>query len=761
MNYKKIFMIGLIVCVCTAFLTAQTDEDIPITIQRLSDRVLILSETLMGNNVAAISSEKGIVVVDTSGLPSTAAKMRRIIEKEFGRGDFAYIINTHSNWDHSFGNQIFPDAVIIGHDNVFTGMAGDKDMMPRRIADLEQRFQDETARLRSVPAGSEEERNIQAFLKTLKREIHDFINVFVSTPPQITFNDRMILDLGDITVKLDYFGRAHSTSDIFIHIPQEGIIMTGDLFLDQRWVPLFAGQPVLDIDRWLEVLHRALDGDDAPSKVIPGHMDIWEAEKLVLWRDYIKTLWEGLKSAKEQGLSLEKAKEQFPLPEPYYYLRERGHSDESIRIFHDNNIEAFWRQLFISAAGVIEDVLAEKGIEAAASKFQELKNQPDKYFISERQFNALGYRLLQQNRLPHALTVFRLNVETFPQSANVYDSLAEAHLYLGDKSNTILYYKKSLELDPQNENAKSRLERMDELFEEYHPNTPLDALFAAGEQTGLKGPYLGQKPPGLEKEIFAQGIVSTKGGSEFSCTFSADGKEFYFNRGMTIMVCRWEKEGWTAPEPVPFNDDFRNHEPHITADNKTLYFGSMRPNPERPEMENPYGIWRAERTKNGWGEPSYAGYGMYVTTTKDGTIYITDIDYEDGTKHGIARTQLVNGRFGHFEKQMGGVLSPAPGRMSGRHPCIAQDESFLIFDSYTLDPPGGEAHLFICFREGEGRWGKAINLSEILGTEGNIAASLSPDEKYLFFSAESDIYWVDAKIIEDLKAKELKSLSYK
>jgi len=155
-------------------------------------------------------------------------------------------------------------------------MAQDQEILPRRIANLEKTIQNETARLKSVPAESEEARNIQAYLKTLEREIHDFKNVFVSTPPSITFNDRMILNLGDITVKLDYFGRAHSTSDIFIHIPEEGILMTGDLFLDQRWVPLFAGQPVLDVDRWIEVLQRALDGDDTPSKVIPAHMDIWE-----------------------------------------------------------------------------------------------------------------------------------------------------------------------------------------------------------------------------------------------------------------------------------------------------------------------------------------------------------------------------------------------------------------------------------------------------------------------------------------------------
>jgi tetratricopeptide (TPR) repeat protein len=159
---------------------------------------------------------------------------------------------------------------------------------------------------------------------------------------------------------------------------------------------------------------------------------------------------------------------------------------------------------------------------------QELKKQPEKYLISERQFNAPGYRFLQQNRMPQAMTVFRMNAETFPQSADVYDSLAEAYLYWGDKYNTILNYKKSLELNPQNENARSRLESMDDLFEEHHPTTPDDALFAAGKQTGLKVPYLGQRPPGLKKEVLAPGIVLTKGGHEFSCTFPADGKYLFF-----------------------------------------------------------------------------------------------------------------------------------------------------------------------------------------------------------------------------------------
>ena len=270
----------------------------------------------------------------------------------------------------------------------------------------------------------------------------------------------------------------------------------------------------------------------------------------------------------------------------------------------------------------------------------------------------------------------------------------------------------------------------------------------------FKDHYLGQKPPGMTPEVFAPGIVSTKDHQEFSCTFSPDGKEFYFNRGMTIMVCQWDKTGWTNPEPVKFTEGYRSHEPHIPSDNKRLYYGSMREQPNGyPDEKYDYGIWMTERTEQGWGKPRYVGYGMYVTTTRDGTIYLTDIS--DSPEEIIAKTALVNNQFTTFVRQRGGVVKPAPDRMSGRHPCIAPEEQYIIFDAY-LKKTKTDGRLFICFRDRENTWGEAIDLGDILGFKKCMVPYLSPDGKFLFFSAGGDIYWVDAKIIEDLKPEELK-----
>jgi tetratricopeptide (TPR) repeat protein len=57
--------------------------------------------------------------------------------------------------------------------------------------------------------------------------------------------------------------------------------------------------------------------------------------------------------------------------------------------------------------------------------------------------------------------IFRLNVEQFPMDANVYDSLGEAYLKQGDKALAIENYKKSLDLNPQNENARDVLKRLE------------------------------------------------------------------------------------------------------------------------------------------------------------------------------------------------------------------------------------------------------------------------------------------------------------
>jgi tetratricopeptide (TPR) repeat protein len=75
----------------------------------------------------------------------------------------------------------------------------------------------------------------------------------------------------------------------------------------------------------------------------------------------------------------------------------------------------------------------------------------------ESDLNACGYVLLMRGEVTEAITVFRINVNLFPQSSNCFDSLGEAYLATGLKDNSIACYERAVELDSKNENSIKQL----------------------------------------------------------------------------------------------------------------------------------------------------------------------------------------------------------------------------------------------------------------------------------------------------------------
>lgn len=111
-----------------------------------------------------------------------------------------------------------------------------------------------------------------------------------------------------------------------------------------------------------------------------------------------------------------------------------------------------------SLSEMLSQTLKEKNIEAMIAQYRELKAKGlGDIYTSESELNAMGYRLLAANQVREAIEVFKLNVEAYPNSANVYDSLAEAYLAQGDKQLAIESYKRALEIDPQLESARKAL----------------------------------------------------------------------------------------------------------------------------------------------------------------------------------------------------------------------------------------------------------------------------------------------------------------
>lgn len=115
----------------------------------------------------------------------------------------------------------------------------------------------------------------------------------------------------------------------------------------------------------------------------------------------------------------------------------------------------------ISIAADLENEITKNGIENGIEFYKKAKiEKADKYEFDEGELNNLGYAYLGKKDMETALTIFKLNVETYPKASNPYDSLGEILLMKGDTVNAIANYKKSVELNPANENGIKVLENL-------------------------------------------------------------------------------------------------------------------------------------------------------------------------------------------------------------------------------------------------------------------------------------------------------------
>jgi hypothetical protein len=279
-----------------------------------------------------------------------------------------------------------------------------------------------------------------------------------------------------------------------------------------------------------------------------------------------------------------------------------------------------------------------------------------------------------------------------------------------------------------------------------------DSPGVEGDFPVLTGSYFGQEPPGDIPKPFAPGIINGEGGV-FAITFSPDGKEcFYTYRppgsNNMILTTKEENNKWQKPHIVEFigkpSGDNYDFNPHITPDGRQLIFGSGINNTR--VLRQRY----ATRTESGWSDLKPLGleteFCMFVSVANNGNLYF-------GGPGALFVSKFIDGQYQKPE-----VLSGPINEMGeSSHPFIAPDESYIIFDSYTDEK---NSNLFISFNDSIGNWAEPVRFGTNVNTSAHeMAAFVSRDNKYLFFSRFSEdinIYWVDAKFIEDLKPKELK-----
>jgi hypothetical protein len=278
----------------------------------------------------------------------------------------------------------------------------------------------------------------------------------------------------------------------------------------------------------------------------------------------------------------------------------------------------------------------------------------------------------------------------------------------------------------------------------------------------------------LKAEIFGEGIISTKNESVFDVAFSPNGKTAYFtrrkeNEKQKIMESNFENGSWTTPKICSFSTD-RDETPFLTSNGNTLYFGSQRQIPNKPNQGNfDMNIWKVEKTEKGWSNatplpdiinqvqekneewPSSNANFLFSNNDKD-YIYTT---MQRGTKSiEIYTTEEQNGTFSAPKKVNGLFENEKYWKYSAVY---SPDGNYLIFNSANAPGGVGGEDIFIAKKTSSG-WTKAIGLGTLVNTKAEESSPrFSRDGKYFFFGRENktnpekdgtwSIYYIETKAL--------------
>ena len=250
--------VGLLTIVPSATVAAQ--EDIGIFSKRFGDRVLVswACRYFQGTNMGVIITREGLVLIDTGLSPTTVRRQRAEVERELGRSDFKYLINTHMHNDHAFANEVFPEAIVVAHESGVEAMKREVEMIPDLIGRLRSsRDSYREASAHISPESGDYERAREG-IAAFEIGIADLERGITPRYPTLTFPDHLTLDMGDLEIELFAFGGLHSEADIQILLPSERILFVGD-FSPSGSLPFIREESAKHLPRLLATWKTILD----------------------------------------------------------------------------------------------------------------------------------------------------------------------------------------------------------------------------------------------------------------------------------------------------------------------------------------------------------------------------------------------------------------------------------------------------------------------------------------------------------------------
>ncbi|HXN22927.1 MAG TPA: MBL fold metallo-hydrolase [Candidatus Dormibacteraeota bacterium] len=256
-------------------------------------------------NAAIIILGESVLVVDTHSKPSAA---RALIEqiKKITPKPVKYVVNTHFHWDHYQGNEAYPSSWPAGIE-IISSQATRMNIqrigiprvkheivaMPREIEQLKNDLE--------KASSSEQKQTIRKNLAQAEAYLAE-LNAMRITLPTMTFDRSLILHREARTVQILWLGRGHTDGDVYVFLPKEKVLVTGDAM--HGWTPFMGDSFPYE---WIQTLEAAEKLDF--NYVIGGHGDVMQGkQKFQLWKEYFHDLLDRTAAAYAEGASLDEAK---------------------------------------------------------------------------------------------------------------------------------------------------------------------------------------------------------------------------------------------------------------------------------------------------------------------------------------------------------------------------------------------------------------------------------------------------------------------
>ena len=258
-------------------------------------------------NAVIILLDDGVLVVDTHSKPSAARGLIDQIKKMTDK-PVKYVVNTHFHWDHYQGNQAYPSSWPAGVEIISseaTRLSIERKGIPRvkhEIITMPQDIEELKADLAKATDPKQKDEIRQNLVQA-----EDYLAELKSmqvTLPTMTFDRSLILHRKSRIVEILWLGRAHTDGDVFVYLPKEKVLATGDAL--HGWTPYMGDSYPYE---WIETLDAAekLDFD----QVIGGHGEVMKGkQKFELWKEYFGELMKQTAQAYAEGATLEQAQKQ-------------------------------------------------------------------------------------------------------------------------------------------------------------------------------------------------------------------------------------------------------------------------------------------------------------------------------------------------------------------------------------------------------------------------------------------------------------------